>query len=214
MDINEKVERLATEGYQFNLSYYISEGYELFKRNVGGFILFILVFFAISLALAFIPILGSLASIIINSALIAGFYMAAKKIKNGETVEFGQFFDGFKLGAPIFLVGLISQLLAGFATLLLILPGIYLAVAYIFATLFVTFHKMDFWPAMEASRRVISKKWFSMFGFVLVLGLINLGGAIVLGIGMLVTIPITLCAIYVAFEEIVGTGTEETEEEF
>jgi uncharacterized membrane protein len=214
MDINDKVERLATEGYQFNLSYYISEGYELFKRNVGGFILFILVFFAISVVLAFIPILGSIASVVISPALTAGFYMAAKKVKNGETVEFGQFFDGFKLGAPIFLVGLISQLLVFVGCLLLLIPGIYLGVAYTFAALFVTFHKMDFWPAMEASRRVISKNWFNVFGFVLVLGLINMGGAIVLGIGLLVTIPISMCAIYVAFEEVVGTGSEEVEEEF
>jgi uncharacterized membrane protein len=214
MDINEKVERLATEGYQFNLSYYISEGYELFKRNAGGFILFYLIFFVINGVLGIIPLIGTIASLVISPALTAGFYLAAKKIKNGETVEFSQFFDGFKLGVPIFLVTLIVVILTILGLILLIIPGIYLGIAYYFATLFVTFHKMDFWPAMEASRRVISKNWFSMFGFTLVLGLINLGGVIVLGIGLLVTMPITLCAIYVAFEEIVGTGTEETEEEF
>jgi hypothetical protein len=212
--IQEKVDTLAVQGYEFNLSFYISEGYNLFKQNVGGFILFTVVYFAILMSLAFIPFLGSLASAALGAPLLAGCYMAAKRVRQGETVEFGQFFDGFKLGAPIFLVGLISQLVTLLGFVLLIIPGIYLAIAYAFATFFVTFHGMDFWPAMEASRKVISKNWFGFFGFFLVLGLINMAGAIALGVGLLVTIPVTYCAIYIAFAEIVGTGSETYEEEF
>ena len=204
---------MALTGYQFNLSYCISQGYDVFKQNIGGFVLYTLVYFGVSIALAFIPLVGSLSAAALGSALSAGLFMAARKIKNGETVEFSQFFDGFKLGAPIFLVGLIAQLLTAVGLLLLIIPGIYLAIAYAFASMFVTFHGMDFWPAMEASRKVIGKNWFGMLGFFLVLGLINVGGVLALGVGLLVTFPITLCAVYVAFEEVVGTG-DVLEEEF
>ncbi len=204
---------MALTGYQFNLSYCISQGYDVFKQNIGGFVLYTLVYFGVSMALAFIPLVGSLSAAALGSALSAGLFMAARKIKNGETVEFSQFFDGFKLGAPIFLVGLIVQILTAVGLLLLIIPGIYLAIAYAFASMFVTFHGMDFWPAMEASRKVIGKNWFGMLGFFLVLGLINVGGVLALGVGLLVTFPITLCAVYVAFEEVVGTG-DVLEEEF
>jgi len=213
MEIQERVNNLALTGYQFNLSYCISQGYDVFKQNIGGFVLYTLVYFGVSIALAFIPLVGSLSAAALGSALSAGLFMAARKIKNGETVEFSQFFDGFKLGAPIFLVGLIVQLLTAVGLLLLIIPGIYLAIAYAFASMFVTFHGMDFWPAMEASRKVIGKNWFGMLGFFLVLGLINVGGVLALGVGLLVTFPITLCAVYVAFEEVVGTG-DVLEEEF
>lgn len=213
MEIQERVNNLALTGYQFNLSYCISQGYDVFKQNIGGFVLYTLVYFGVSMALAFIPLVGSLSAAALGSALSAGLFMAARKIKNGETVEFSQFFDGFKLGAPIFLVGLIVQILTAVGLLLLIIPGIYLAIAYAFASMFVTFHGMDFWPAMEASRKVIGKNWFGMLGFFLVLGLINVGGVLALGVGLLVTFPITLCAVYVAFEEVVGTG-DVLEEEF
>jgi len=213
MEIQERVNNLALTGYQFNLSYCISQGYDVFKQNIGGFVLYTLVYFGVSIALAFIPLVGSLSAAALGSALSAGLFMAARKIKNGETVEFSQFFDGFKLGAPIFLVGLIVQILTAVGLLLLIIPGIYLAIAYAFASMFVTFHGMDFWPAMEASRKVIGKNWFGMLGFFLVLGLINVGGVLALGVGLLVTFPITLCAVYVAFEEVVGTG-DVLEEEF
>ncbi len=213
MEIQERVNHLAITGYQLNLSYCISQGYEVFKQNIGGFVLYTLVYFGMSMVLGFIPLVGGLGAAALGSALSAGVFLAAKKVKNGETVEFGQFFDGFKLGAPIFLVGLISQLLTIVGFICLIIPGIYLAVSYAFAGMFVTFHGMDFWPAMEASRKVIGKNWFGMFGFMLVLFLINVGGVIALGVGLLVTVPITFCAIYVAFEEVVGTG-EIAEEEY
>jgi uncharacterized membrane protein len=61
---------------------------------------------------------------------------------------------------------------------------------------------------MEASRKLITKNWFSFFGFGLVLFLINLGGALLLGVGLLVTIPISACAVAAAYADIVGLGPE------
>ena len=73
-----------------------------------------------------------------------------------------------------------------------------------FAILFVLDKRMNFWPALEASRKLISKKWFSFLGLAVLLVLTNLGGAFALGIGLLVTIPWTYCIIVAAFEDIVG----------
>jgi len=76
-------------------------------------------------------------------------------------------------------------------------PGIYLGVAYSFTTALIVDRKFDFWEAMETSRKVISKRWFSFFGFVLVLVLINIVGALLLGVGL-------LCAIAAAYQDILG----------
>jgi len=83
-------------------------------------------------------------------------------------------------------------------------PGIYLGVAYSFTTALIVDRKFDFWEAMETSRKVISKRWFSFFGFVLVLVLINIVGALLLGVGLLFTIPLTMCAIAAAYQDILG----------
>ena len=93
----------------------------------------------------------------------------------------------------------------GFA--LLILPGIYLAVAYLFAQPLVIDKGADFWQAMETSRKLITKKWFSFFGLLLVLFLLNLAGAILLGVGLLVTIPLSSCILAAAYEDIVGLNS-------
>jgi len=52
---------------------------------------------------------------------------------------------------------------------------------------------------------LIKKDWFAFFGFFILLGLINILGFLLLGVGLLVTIPATYCAIYAAYEDIVGT---------
>ncbi|RMG80010.1 MAG: hypothetical protein D6707_07145 [Bacteroidetes bacterium] len=42
----------------------------------------------------------------------------------------------------------------------------------------------------------------------LVLGLINILGFLLIGIGILFTYPITMCALYAAFDDIMGTEPE------
>ena len=77
-------------------------------------------------------------------------------------------------------------------------------VNYGFSTIFVIEKKLSFRSALEASRKLITKKWFSFLGFFLQLVLLNLGGLLLVGIGLFVTIPLSTCIIIAAFEDIVG----------
>lgn len=100
-----------------------------------------------------------------------------------------------------------SPILLGLS-ILLSLAGlvavIYLSISYSFAIPLVVGRKMEFWPAMETSRKLIGQQWFSIFAFLFVLGLINLAGALVCFVGLLITVPFTSCAIAAAYERIVG----------
>jgi len=57
---------------------------------------------------------------------------------------------------------------------------------------------------MELSRRIISIRWWDFLGFFAILTLINLAGLLACGIGVIFTSPLTMCIIYVAFEDIIG----------
>jgi len=59
---------------------------------------------------------------------------------------------------------------------------------------------------METSRKLVGKEWFSIFGFLFVLVCINMLGAMALGIGLLFTVPFSYCAIYAAFDDIIGVS--------
>jgi uncharacterized membrane protein len=206
------VEALIQQGYTVKIGEYIKQGWELFKKNAWGYIGFTLVYFLFGLIIQQLDKsaapLGSVVNIALSGPLAAGWYIVAFKQLRNRIPEFGDFFKGFNNYLTFFLISLVAGILIGLGMILLILPGIYLAVAYLFATAFAVSQRMDFWTAMEASRKLITKKWFSFFGFVLVLFLLNFVGALALGIGLFVTIPVSACAIAAAYADIVGLSAE------
>lgn len=102
-----------------------------------------------------------------------------------------------------------SQILLVFV---LMLPVIYLSVAWIFAPLLVIFHGMRGWEALEASRQIISRNWFSMFGLLIVAGIIGILGILGLVIALLFTIPVAMVIVYTSFRDIVGIERKEQDE--
>jgi hypothetical protein len=88
------------------------------------------------------------------------------------------------------------------AGLCLILPGVYLFVAWFFTLLLITDKRLEFWPAMRLSRKTISMHWWKFLGFLLVLMLINVVGMMTLCVGVFVTIPVSLAALMYAYEDI------------
>jgi uncharacterized membrane protein len=211
---------LTDRDYDVKIGDYFSRGWEIFKQKAPLFILFTLLLFIIQVVIAVLPYpLGSnsdepvpggilnFAFNVITPALTAGYYFVAFQLARGRDAVFGDFFLGCNKFLPIFLTALVAGILTAIGFVLLILPGIYLAVAYLFAQPLVIDKSADFWQAMETSRKLITKKWFSFFGLLLLLFLLNLAGAIVLGIGLLVTVPLSVCIISAAYEDIVGLNS-------
>ena len=116
------------------------------------------------------------------------------------------------LNDPIGMQGAVPPTPAGW-TFILLLPVIYFGIAYSWSYLFVVFYKMQFWDAMESSRKLITKKWFLFFAFYFVIGIIAVAGMIVLCIGLLFTIPAMYCMMYAAFEDITHLNAEPEEGE-
>ena len=102
-------------------------------------------------------------------------------------------------------------MLTGIGFLLLVIPGVYLLVCYLFAPSLVVDRRLDFWPALELSRRTVNPIWFGMFAFVLLLAVLNLAGTVALGIGLMVTVPLTCCTVTVAYADIFGLQSDYSE---
>ncbi len=134
----------------------------------------------------------------VQNLLQIGLTRIQLNVVDDKPVQFEQLFmaEGVfwrYLGASI-LVGLI--IFGGI--LLLIVPGIIWAIKYQFAMPLVIDKKLDAMTAIKTSGMMTKghKGW--LFGFGIVLGLLNIAGFLALGIGLLFTIPITIMAqIYV-----------------
>jgi hypothetical protein len=192
-----------------NIQNYLRQGWEMFRENVGEFIGFTLVIFAVWLLTAMFDAGSSLLFSSVAAPLYAGYSVVAFKLASGQQFQFSDFFKGFNYFLPLFLASLASTLLVSIGFVLLLLPGIYLAIGYMFTTFLVIDYRMEFWQAMEMSRTIISRNWFSFFGFACLLFALNLLGALAFGIGLVVTVPVTSCAVAIAYKEIVGLYSSE-----
>ncbi|MCP4520276.1 MAG: hypothetical protein GY827_01035 [Cytophagales bacterium] len=64
--------------------------------------------------------------------------------------------------------------------------------------------EVGFWDAMEASRKAVMKNVGSFIIMFIILALINFAGALVCGLGLIVTIPLSFCAQFIMYKRIYG----------
>ncbi len=65
-------------------------------------------------------------------------------------------------GGQLLLAGFLSSLLSRLAICCFVVPCIYLSVAWIFSVPLVADRRLEFWSAMELSRKVVGRVWFEM----------------------------------------------------
>ncbi|HET7133802.1 MAG TPA: hypothetical protein VFJ95_16220, partial [Gammaproteobacteria bacterium] len=98
---------------------------------------------------------------------------------------------------------LLTTLLTYAGLVLLVLPGIYLSVAYTMTMPLLAFHDVRAWTAMEASRKSITHKWVSVFALLLLTGVITGVSAVAL-IPLIWTIPWLVLVIGVLYRKMFG----------
>lgn len=211
MDVNleSKIDRLVETGYSFEITDYLSRGFQLYKGSINAILPFALIYIVAASLISGTLALSFVVSIFITPCVIAGFYIAANKTMLGTKPIFTDCFDGFKMFADVVVVNLVANLVSSLGLLCLIAPGIYLIVAYTFSMMFVIFLGTDFRTALRLSRKVIHCNWWKMFGLFIVASLIGVSGMIIFGVGVAFTLPLMYCIFYVAFEDIVGKAIRE-----
>jgi hypothetical protein len=79
---------------------------------------------------------------------------------------------------------------------------VWLSTNWKFTLALVVDRDLDFWTAMKISWRRVMRHWWTVFGLMVVLGLINLVGVLACFVGLIFTLPITLGALMQAYETI------------
>jgi len=206
-----QIEKLFRQFPEFSIQESISKGWEMFKVQWLNTIAFTLLVFTIQGVLThYLKDYSLIISIIISPPLTSGFYLVANRISRGVEVSFSDYFDGFSYWGIVIVTSLISGILTFFGILALVIPGIYLAVAFMFGIPFALFSGTDFWTSLELSRKLITMNWWKFFGFVSVLVGLNILGLVFFFVGILVTIPVSYFAIYSIFEELTADALAET----
>jgi hypothetical protein len=193
-------EEAAADVNDFALMDTLKEGFELSKPYLGLLIGGFLVLILAMMAAGMIPF----GSLVLGGPLLAGMTIVSLRIANGSPVEFGNFFDGFKKFVPLMLLNIVVGILVGLGAVLLLIPGLYLAIAWSMATTICIDRDEDFWPAMMASMQVVNGNFGKIFLWMLLLGAVNFVGALACGLGMFVTAPVTGVATAVFYKKLLG----------
>ena len=226
-------------GYETNSIGYIKRGYEIFQQNAGAFIGFTIISFFLRIIGAFIPFaslalipLGFGINIIAKKIdknedyQFSNFFDGYQKF--GPLVGL-MLLQGLAIAAilliamvPFFLIfginfsslgdgdfggGQIAIIVLLFLAVFIVM--MFIAVAWVLSSQILIFNNNGIWESMEISRKIVSKKYFNWLGFLMLLGLLNFAGAICLLVGLLVTVPTSMCALYVAYEDVVGLNLKD-----
>jgi hypothetical protein len=225
--------RVIAEGRTFGIGDAIGRGWELVSANFGLAIGAAAIWILCNVAGA-IPCLGILISLGVTPIVQAGIYRMFLKLHRGEPAEFGDAFSAFQTSyLQLFLYTIVQAILIGISVvpgyalifvgnilaqrsegaslllslvgvLLMLPPAIYLGVSWAFTPALIVDKGLDFWPAMELSRKVTAKNFFGVFGLLFICGLIFLAGIVALCFGIFVSAPLALAAIAVAYHEVFG----------
>ena len=148
-----------------------------------------------------IPFLGHFAS----GLMSPGYLICLMKLKDKQDISMQDFFWSF-LDLNRFLQLVILNIVIGFLVIAgficLIIPGIYVSVCLGFASTYFVIRNPDAIESIKASFRLVKDRWWEVAGFLFMLALLNLAGAISLLIGLLVTIPMSALMLVFAIEEL------------
>jgi hypothetical protein len=198
------------------LGKWIEEGFNLYKKSFGTLVL------ASVIAL----VLSAITIGILTGPMIAGLIIVALQFlrKEEPRPDAGRVFRGFNyfLNSFLFMViwGLAilmgSFILALFPVIgqLLSLFFAYSAQAFLmFGLYLIVDQQMNFWPASLESIQTVKTNFWPFLGLSAIASIIGSIGALAFGIGIVLTIPIQVCILAVAYQEIFGvTGQSSTPE--
>jgi uncharacterized membrane protein len=193
----------------------LSRGWDLWMDHFGRLMLAYLVLVPISIALAFVQV-GSLpiATMLFGGVFTAGMYRYTLKLLHGEPTTITDLFAGFsEAPAALILAGIaIAFFIMTFAFLtaagflFCIVPALYFGIAWTFTYPLILEKKLAFVPAMEVSRRVITRNWWRMLLLMLAAALLSLIGITALFVGIILTLPISLCVLACAYDSLFNPG--------
>ena len=101
--------------------------------------------------------------------IMVGIIMLAINYSRGESIEFKSIFNYYHLMGKLALAGILIYIMTIIGFVLLVIPGIYLSIAYVFTLPLIADKGMDVWDAMELSRKAVTKHWFKVAGLLFLL---------------------------------------------
>ena len=228
-DSNAVTVDTETADYDFSIGAVLSEAWEKTNGLKGSFWAAGAILFAVILILgvvlgggsAFLAGQGDASSgmlmglaiqlvmIAVMYPFMAGIVMLGIERSVDLPLSYKSVFTYFAYTLPLLGVAVLMSVLVTIGFILLIIPGIYLSLAYMFAVPLVVEKNLGIWDAMETSRKAVTSHWFKLFFLFFIMMIILIVSALPFGIGLIWTYPMMVAMMGVMYRDIFGVEAAE-----
>ncbi len=148
--------------------------------------------------------LADLLTTLLTLPLTVGLMLLGASIACGRSPSPTSLIAWYDRLLKLVLTYILMSVLIVIGLLLLVLPGIYLAVSYQLALPLVADKDLGVWEALETSRKTVTHRWFTFFGLNLVGGLAVAGSVLLIGIPLIWVLPACLIGFGIMYRNTVG----------
>jgi len=194
---------------RFSIGEALSYGWKKLQENVGPLVTAALAILAVNVifwllgrgALAgLMSLIGWFVSVLISMGLIR----IALKIVDGQPVETADLFQRVDLALPYIIASFLVGVMVAIGFVFLIIPGVYLAITFGFYPYNIVDKEHGIMESIEQSAAITKAQKWDLFAFAVVLIFFNLAGALALGVGLLITMPVSLLAMAYVYRKLNG----------
>lgn len=206
----------------FKVGEFISQGWKFTKEHLGFLISYVIIMFIMSFLFSgvadalyqqgrvLLSVLMHLAGWIVGVFIQMGLYNSSLLITSGIKPGFDQLYSNDRHFISYVVSSILFGLMVTIGFILLIVPGFYLMARYGLFPYFILDKNMGPIQALEAASQASEgKRWFLFLMFISLI-LLNIVGALLLGIGLLFTFPITFLALAAVYRKITNTENNAT----
>jgi hypothetical protein len=139
--------------------------------------------------------------------ILAGISLLGIRRSVGADIQVSTVFKAFAKTIPITLLGISMILIISVGYVLLIIPGIYLSIAYLMSFGLMMDRDMDVWEALETSRKAIAKHWFKIFFLYLMMAVMFLLACLPVFIGLIWMLPLLSIVHGILYKKMFGVAS-------
>jgi uncharacterized membrane protein len=194
------MESINTGKSDFSISNCLTEGWGLLIKDFWQYI---------GLTVIYLIILLTVGTTGIGIFLVAGplnigfFYIIISRMFDKPFM-----ISDISKGFNFYIHAVIAQILIGafvfVGSVLCIIPGIFVYCWYLLTYIFIFDRDLDFWQAMEESRKLVFNHMFEICVLVVIMGVIFFAGLLMCVIGILIAIPFIKIMTVIAYRDLAG----------
>jgi uncharacterized membrane protein len=196
----------------FEIADALSFGWDRFKANIGPLAITVAVVIFVEIVLSVISsgrtgfggFILSLVTFLIGQIIAMGWVRISLNIVGGRPAGVSDMWERLDLFVPYVVAAIIFSVMVGIGFILLIVPGVYLALTFGFYGFNVMDKEMGALDALKRSVELTRGRKWKLLAFWVTILFLNLLGLILLVVGVLVTAGVSLIAVGYVYRSLEG----------